>query len=93
VSAFQPDASATVDLAEWQGALDCPIFQELGHIFRHAIRTHVILIDDARCFGSEADEADYPSIDELQQFVLANNPALSLTVQYDCICLTPTANS
>lgn len=71
-----------------RGALDCPVYQELGHILDHQIKTHVILIDDARCFGKDAD---YPTPDELRLFVNKKNPSLifSIDKEKDCISITP----
>ncbi len=54
-----------------RGAVDTPILDELTKIFRHPIKTHVILIDDARDFlGING----YPTITALQRFVRAHSP-------------------
>lgn len=49
--------------AHW-GAESAPIRQELDCIYRHPVRDHVLLIDDARYFDGHGD---YPSIEELRQ--------------------------
>jgi hypothetical protein len=48
-----------------RAAKDTPIYEELSHIFEHDPR-HVIVIDDARCFGRDPD---YPSLHELREFI------------------------
>jgi hypothetical protein len=48
--------------AHW-GAESAPIRQELECIYRHPIRNHVLLIDDARYFDGHGD---YPSTEELR---------------------------
>jgi len=53
-----------------RGAMDTPILNELKHIFEHPIKTHVILIDDARQFlGING----YPTIKALHRFVRAHS--------------------
>ncbi len=44
-----------------QAALDTPILAELQTILDHPVKTHVILIDDARLFNGTAD---YPTLDQ-----------------------------
>jgi hypothetical protein len=62
--------------------LETPILQELDHIFAHPIRDHVILIDDARCFGAEPD---YPSVAQLEKHVLDRRPETRIQVKDDII--------
>ncbi len=51
-----------------KGSLETPIQKELLSISRHSLRrSHVILIDDARCFTGEGD---YPSIQFLQDWAI-----------------------
>ena len=59
-----------------------PIFQELGHIFHHPIRGHVIVIDDARLFGTDAA---YPTLEQLQHFIDARSTPRKLEVIDDAI--------
>lgn len=62
--------------------LDTPILEELKHIFAHMIRDHVILIDDARLFiGQE----DYPTIEDLREFVAKERPNWVFEVKNDII--------
>lgn len=46
-----------------KGEVETPIRRELSHIFDHSIASHVILIDDARCF---IGDHDWPTIEELR---------------------------
>jgi hypothetical protein len=72
-----------------RGAKDTPIYEELAHIFDHD-RRHVIVIDDARCFGREPD---YPSIEELREFVRSKKPDAEIEVEDDSIRITPASVS
>jgi hypothetical protein len=54
-----------------RGTVDTPILAELLKIFQHPIKSHVILIDDARVF---IGRNDYPTIEALHQFVRAHSP-------------------
>ncbi len=65
-----------------KGDLSTPILQELNHIFNHIIDNHVILIDDARCFTGEDD---YPTIEELKNFVKSRKPYFQFSVINDII--------
>jgi hypothetical protein len=65
-----------------KGALETPIKYELTAILSHPVDGHVILIDDARCFTGEND---YPTIDELQNFVAARKPNHKFRVEHDVI--------
>ena len=69
-----------------KGHKDTPIFEELEHILSAQALPHVIIIDDARCFGADAD---YPSLDELGEFVRQKRPAADILVQDDSIRITP----
>jgi hypothetical protein len=65
-----------------KGALETPIKNELTAILSHPIDGHVILIDDARCFTGEND---YPTLDELRNFVAKRKPNHKFTVEHDVI--------
>lgn len=66
-----------------RGAIDTPIVNELTRIFEHPIKTHVILIDDARQFlGING----YPTIKALHRFVRDHSP-YRLRVSNDIIKL------
>jgi len=65
-----------------KGNLETPIKNELQFILSHPVGGHVILIDDARCFTGEND---YPTVEELQQFVQSQKPDLKFAVDTDVI--------
>jgi hypothetical protein len=65
-----------------KGALETPIKNELIAVLSHRVDGHVILIDDARCFTGEND---YPSLDELKNFVAARKPNHKFSVEHDVI--------
>ena len=65
-----------------KGTLETPIKNELTVILSHPIGGHVILIDDARCFTGEND---YPTLDELQDFVNQHKQGWQFKVETDVI--------
>lgn len=65
-----------------KGNLETPIKNELQSILSHPVAGHVVLIDDARCFTGEND---YPTVEELQQFVKTHKPELKFAVDTDVI--------
>jgi len=69
-----------------KGPKDTPIYEELTHIFSSPDIGHIVIIDDARCFGTEPA---YPSLDELREFIKSKRPNLAFYVQGDSIRLTP----
>jgi len=69
-----------------KGDKDTPIYEELTHIFSSLQRGHVVIIDDARCFGTDPA---YPSIDELTRFIRANRPNVKIEVENDSIRIFP----
>lgn len=69
-----------------RGDKDTPIYEELAHIFNTQDRGHVIIIDDARCFG--ADPA-YPCIEKLSDFIKSKKPDTNIAVDDDSIRITP----
>lgn len=62
--------------------------EELSHIFNSAEMGHVIVVDDARCFGVEPG---YPSIEELSKYVKARRPNSHIEVADDAIRIMPRA--
>lgn len=60
----------------------CPIFQELDAIFSNTSAPHVLLIDDARLFEGDGD---YPSIQELEQYVRGKDPGYKMKIEDDVI--------
>ena len=70
-----------------KGDKNTPICEELRQILGSPERNHVIVIDDARCFGSDPD---YPSIQELYDYVKSKRPNMDIEVKDDSIRVTPT---
>jgi hypothetical protein len=64
-----------------RGKLETPVVEELAAILRHEIPGHVVLIDDARCFGT----GDYPSIEALRAQVAKARPDWRFNVRDDVI--------
>jgi FkbM family methyltransferase len=69
-----------------KGDLETPIVAELGAIFVRKDRGHVVLIDDARCFGTFPD---YPTLAEVERMVRRNLPNYRFSVLHDIIRLEP----
>ena len=69
-----------------RGVKDTPIYEELRHILNASDRGHVIIVDDARCFGTDSA---YPSIEELIRFIKSQRSNLDIRVQDDSIRITP----
>jgi hypothetical protein len=65
-----------------KGERETPILEELRQILEAPDLGHVIVVDDARLFG--ADPA-YPTLADLQAFVLAKRPGLAVEVENDSI--------
>ncbi len=68
---------------------ETPINRELDAILRHPIHDHLVLIDDARCFGRDPD---YPTIDELRGFLQRASPRSQMTIEDDIIRIVPKAH-
>lgn len=66
------------------GSLDTPVQRELEIILASA-DNHVILVDDARCFGS----GDYPTLDAVQALVGRLRPDWTCVVEDDIIRIHP----
>lgn len=69
-----------------KGEKDTPIYEELDVIFKSKDLDHVIVIDDARCFGNDSG---YPTLDELKEFVFNKKRNLEITVEFDSIRIIP----
>jgi hypothetical protein len=67
--------------AHW-GDESAPIKQELECIYRHPVRDHVLLIDDARWFDGRGD---YLSIDDLREHAAREYPGSVVEVKDDII--------
>ncbi len=65
-----------------KGDKDCPIFEELDAILRRGNLDHILLIDDARCFNGQGD---YPTIQELKNYIQAKNGNYQMEVKNDII--------
>jgi len=68
-----------------RGVKDTPIYEELTHILNSQQIGHVIIIDDARCFGKDPA---YPSIDELREFITRRVPSAVISVENDSVRIT-----
>ena len=69
-----------------RAALDTPVVKELGTIFSHRVKDHVILIEDARLFNGTDD---YPTIEELTALVHRFRPDYEISVRHDAIRAHP----
>ncbi len=65
-----------------KGALNTPILEEVKYIFAHAVKDHIILIDDARHF---IGQKDYPTIEHLKELVAKERPSWVFEVKDDII--------
>ena len=54
------------------GSEACPILKELDQIKKHPIKTHTILIDDLRVFGTHS--FNFITIDQIKEKILEINP-------------------
>lgn len=72
-----------------KGEKDTPIYEELYHILNAQDRGHVIIIDDARCFGKDPA---YPTIDKLKGFIFSIRNNVEVFVQEDSIRILPIQN-
>lgn len=69
-----------------KGDKDTPIYEELHHILDAPDRGHIIIIDDARCFGTYPA---YPRIEELTDFIKSKRTNVNIIVQDDSIRIAP----
>src|SRR3989344_283835 len=68
-----------------RGKIDTPILEELTTILNHQIKTHTILVDDARCFNGTND---YPPLQEVEEFIKNIAPHYRVEVSNDIITIT-----
>jgi hypothetical protein len=73
-----------------RGKKDTPICEELYCIHNAKNLGHIIIIDDARCFGTDPA---YPSLVELEEFIRSKSPNVKIVVQDDSIRVTPKPQS
>lgn len=69
-----------------KGEKECPVFEELASIFSSPFN-HFIFIDDARLF---IGKHDYPTLEQLKDFIQLNKPGYQWCIENDCIQLLPT---
>jgi hypothetical protein len=69
-----------------RGEKDTPILEELDQILSAPDLGHVVVIDDARCFGTDPS---YPTIEELRRFVRERRPNVEIVVENDSIRILP----
>ena len=65
-----------------KGAKETPISEELDLLLPLVDQGHVLLVDDARCFGSDAD---YPALERVQRRVEAETDDGAFEVEQDII--------
>ncbi len=65
-----------------KGDKECPIYEEINAIFKTSYLNHILVIDDARCFTGKGD---YPSIEELINYIKARDARYHVEVKYDII--------
>lgn len=68
------------------GEKETPIYEEMSNILNATDRGHVIIIDDARCFGTDPS---YPSVGELSDFIRSKRTNIDIIIQDDSIRITP----
>ncbi len=69
-----------------RGEKDCPIFGEIDAVFKNQKQfNHILLVDDARCF---VGEGDYPTIEELTNYIKNYNNNYTVEVKDDLIRYT-----
>jgi len=69
-----------------KGQRETPIVEEVRTILAHPVAGHVILVDDARVFGTWPD---YPTLAEFRHLVATHAPALQFTIEDDIIRIHP----
>ena len=69
-----------------RGDSDTPVNEELRAIFQPGGPAHIVLIDDARCFGGHPA---YPTLEQVRALVHAARPGWQVEVQRDCIRIFP----
>jgi hypothetical protein len=65
-----------------RGRRDTPVVAEIRTILRHAVKGHVVLVDDARLFYGWDD---YPTLAGIKRIVMRSNPNADYVVENDII--------
>jgi len=71
-----------------KGEKETPIMEEIETILSSPL-PHVVLVDDARCFGTEKD---YPTLSDFEAFVHSYRPNAQFFVKHDCIHILPASH-
>jgi len=69
-----------------RGEKDTPILEELDHILGAAEPGHVVVVDDARLFGTDPA---YPALDAVAALVRSRSPKRRVVFACDCIQILP----
>jgi hypothetical protein len=69
-----------------RGELETPVQDEVFALLDHPVRSHVVLIDDARLF---VGKDDYPTLEEVRSWVAERRPDLRFEVRDDVIRIHP----
>jgi hypothetical protein len=69
-----------------KGEKDTPILEELECILNSDDLGHVIIIDDARLFGSDPA---YPSLKSLEKLVYSKRSDVEISISYDSVRIIP----
>ena len=72
--------------ASARGAKDTPIFEELTCIFDAPDLGHIIIIDDARCFGTDPG---YPALENVLAYIRSRRQHVQTTIEDDSIRVVP----
>jgi hypothetical protein len=82
---FWLDAHYSGDMTA-KGEKDTPIIEELQLLLRDRSKHHVIVIDDARLFGTDPA---YPTLEELSKFIYSKCNNVDINIKDDSIRITP----
>ncbi|MGC3960871.1 MAG: hypothetical protein QM813_23940 [Verrucomicrobiota bacterium] len=69
-----------------RGDSDTPVNEELRTVFQPGQPEHIILIDDARCFGTHPA---YPTLDQVRELVQRLRPGWRVELETDIIRIFP----
>lgn len=69
-----------------RGEKDTPVLNELKAIFSMKENRHVVVIDDARYFGTDPE---YPSLEKVFEYVRNERPEMKVFLENDAIVICP----